>query len=137
MTRSSVSAWRATGADSTVISFGRQLVEADAVRARGVHAPARVVVAEDDRPAHLRQAAHRLGQARVEVLRAVVAVDLREDVVEQLERGDRVRGLGGRLHPVIVARRADRAVDAAPRSGSAGSAAFRSAAVAGPGKQCL
>ena len=93
MTRSSVSAWRATGADSTVISPGVSSSRPMPQRAGRVYAPAGVVVAEDDRAAHLRQAAHRLRQARVELLRAVVAVDLREDVVEELERGDRIGGL--------------------------------------------
>ena len=65
----------------------------------GAHAAARVVVAEDDRAAHLRQAADRLGQARIEPSGAVVAVDLREHVVEQLERGDRVGGLWCGLAP--------------------------------------
>jgi hypothetical protein len=49
-----------------------------------VTARARVVVAEDDGAAHLPLAADGLGEARVELRGAVVAVDLREDVVEEL-----------------------------------------------------
>jgi len=68
---------------------GREAVQPDAVRSGGVHAAARVVVAEDDGPLHVRQPADRLRQARVELRRAEILVGLREDVVEQLERGDR------------------------------------------------
>jgi hypothetical protein len=74
---------------------GREAVEREPVRTTRLDAPAGVVVAEDHGPIHARDPADRLGETRVELLRPGLLVDAAEDVAQQLERGDRVRG-GGR-----------------------------------------
>jgi hypothetical protein len=64
-------------------------VEVDPVRARRVHAPARVVVAEDHRAVHRGDAARRLAQAAVEVVGRAVHLDAGEQLDERLEGVDR------------------------------------------------
>ena len=78
--------------------------ERDPVRAGGVHAAARVVVAEDHRAVHLGEPADGLGEAREELVGAVLLVDAREDVAQQLERRDRVgaRRCAAGMHAFIV-----------------------------------
>ena len=66
MTRSSSSARRAIGADSTVTCAPAKLLEVDAEGARRADAPARLVVAEDHRAVHRAHPADRLAQRAVE-----------------------------------------------------------------------
>ena len=60
------SAWRAIGADSTVTCASREALEVEAEGARGAHAAARLVVAEDHRAVHRGEPADRLAQRGVE-----------------------------------------------------------------------
>ena len=88
-TRSSRSDWAAIGADSTVTwapaNCSRSRPCAPAARTRRT----RAVVAEDHRPAHPRQPAHRVAQPVVEVVAVRRGVfGLRQDLDEQLERVD-------------------------------------------------
>ena len=88
-TRSSPSACAAIGADSTVTCALGERRHVHAVGAGGADAAQRAVVAEDDRPAHAGQPAHRLAEPVVERVRAGhVGLGLREHGDEQLERLD-------------------------------------------------
>jgi hypothetical protein len=73
-------------------------LELDPVGAGGVHAPAGVVVAEDDRAVHRGDPAGRLAEAAVEVVGLAVDVRSRQKLDERLERVDRDGGLG-MTHP--------------------------------------
>ena len=68
-------------------------LEVDPVGARGVHPPACVVVAEDHRPVHRRDAAGRLAETAVEVVGRAVDLHARQQLDERLERVDRDGGL--------------------------------------------
>ena len=85
MTRSSSSACRATGADSTVTCASANASSDDAVRAGRPHPAADLVVAEDHRAIHRGQRAGRLAEAAVERVRRRVVLDAREQLDEHVE----------------------------------------------------